>query len=145
MPVYETTFDVGASPERVWAVLTALDRYDEWNPQMKGVRGILERGAQIGFRLVLPGRPAMNLTATVEEVEPNALLSWRGHLGAAWFFEGFRRFAIRPLGVDRASVTHVEDVHGVFAPVFGVVMGPAVQKSHDALNEALRARAETTR
>jgi hypothetical protein len=144
MPVYETTFDVDASAERVWAVLYELDRYDEWNPQMKNAKGALEPGAQIGFKLVLPGRPAMNLTATVEEVEPTALLSWRGHLGASWFFEGLRRFAIRPTGAGRVSVTHVEDVHGFFAPVFGVLMGSAVQKSHDALNEALRARAEAT-
>ena len=125
MPVYQTTFDIEASPERVWAVLSALDRYDEWNPQMKNTRGPLEPGAQIAFRLVLPGRPAMNLKATLEEVEPNAMLSWRGHLVAPWFFEGLRRFAIRPTEGGRASVTHVEDVHGFFAPVFGVLMGSA--------------------
>lgn len=142
MPVYQTTFEVEASPERVWAVLSALDRYDQWNPQIKNARGALEPGAQIAFRLELPGRPAMNLEATIEEAEPNAMLSWRGHLLAPWFFEGVRRFVIRPTAGGGATVTHVEDVHGLFAPVFGLLMGSAVQASHEALNEALRDRAE---
>ena len=143
MPIYTTTFDIAASAERVWTVLTDLDRYGEWNPQIPLASGTLERDAQIELRLVLPARPAMNLSATIEEAEPNSLLSWRGHLVAPWFFEGYRRFAIRPVAADRVSLTHLEDIHGLVAPAFSLVMGTPVRKSHHALNQALRARAET--
>jgi hypothetical protein len=39
-------------------------------------------------------------------------------------------------------VTHVEDVHGVLAPLFGLALGDRVQASHDALDAALKTRAE---
>jgi hypothetical protein len=57
-------------------------------------------------------------------------------------FEGYRRFEIEPAAPERVRVTHVEDVHGLLAPLFGLVLGPRVQASHDALNAALKARAE---
>jgi hypothetical protein len=141
MPIYSTTFDIAAA-ERVWTVLTDLSRYGEWNPQIPRATGTLEPGGTIEIRLVLPARPAMNLSATIEEAEPNSLLSWRGNVVAPWFFEGYRQFVIRPVAADRVSFTHLEDIHGLFAPVFSLLMGAPVQKSHHALNQALRARAE---
>lgn len=47
MPVYETTFEIDATPQRVWQVLVALDRYAEWNPQIPLASGNLEEGARI--------------------------------------------------------------------------------------------------
>jgi hypothetical protein len=142
MPIYQTTFDVDASPEVVWQVLTALDRYGEWNPQIPAAAGQIKEQGQINLRLVLPGRPAMNLVATIEKVQPHELLTWRGHVGAPWLFEGHRMFAIQRAADRRVSVTHVEDIHGLLAPLFALIMGGPVERSHHALNRALRARAE---
>lgn len=144
MPVYETTFAVSAPAARVWETLTALDRYPEWNPQIPRVTGSLRPGERIGLRLALPGRPPMDLTATIEEARPDALLTWRGHVVAPWLFEGYRRFEIEPVAPGQVRVTHVEDVHGLLAPLFGLALGSRVQSSHDALNAALKARAEAS-
>ena len=78
MPVYRTTFAVDAPAARVWEALTALDHYPEWNPQITRIRGSLRPGERIDLQLALPGRPPMNLTATIEEARPGALLTWRG-------------------------------------------------------------------
>jgi hypothetical protein len=137
MPVYRTTFAVDAPAARVWEALTALDRYPEWNRSLRP-------GERIDLQLALRGRPPMNLTATIEEARPGALLTWRGHVLAGWLFEGYRRFEIEPVAPGRSRVTHVEDVHGVLAPLFGLALGGRVQTSHDALNAALKARAEAT-
>ncbi len=142
MPVYKSTIEIAASAEKVWKVLTDFDRYGEWNPQIPVAKGTIEEGAEIEIKLALPGRPAMNLSAKIEQAQENALLSWRGHLLAPWFFEGYREFAIQQTAPDRVSVTHIEDVHGAFAPVFALVMGKPVEKSQLALNDALRSRAE---
>ena len=142
MPIYQTTFAVNAPAPRVWAALTAVDRYPEWNPQIPRLNGSLRPGEQIALQLALPGRPPMDLTATIEDARPDALLTWRGHVLAAWFFEGYRRFEIEPVAPGQVRVTHVEDVHGLLAPLFDMVLGRRVQASHDALNAALKARAE---
>jgi len=145
MPVYRTTFEVDAPASRVWHVLTDLGAYPEWNPQIPRASGSIDEGARIKLRLALPGRSAMNVSAIIEQAQPERLLTWRGHVVAPWFFEGYRKFAIQPMESGGASVTHVEDVHGLFAPVFAVAMGGAVRRSHRELNEALRSRAENPR
>ena len=142
MPVYRTPFEINACAETVWRVLTTLDRYGEWNPQIPRATGAIAERAEINLCLVPPRRPAMNLAATIEQVRPGELLTWRGHVVAPWLFEGHRTFAIHALGDRRVSVTHVEDIHGWLAPVFGLFMGGPVEKSHHALNHALRTRAE---
>jgi len=142
MPVYQTTFPVNAPAGRVWEALTALDRYPEWNPQIPQARSSLRQGERIDLQLALPGRPPMELTAIIEEARPGTLLTWRGHVLAPWFFEGYRRFEIEPVAPGQVRVTHVEDVHGLAAPLFGLALGGRVQASHDALNAALKARAE---
>ena len=145
MPIYQTRFDVNASAEEVWQVLTTLERYGEWNPQIPRASGDIQEQGRIVLCLALPGRPAVNLLATVEEVRPGQLLTWRGHVGAPWLFEGHRRFEIRAAEGHRVSVTHVEDIHGVLAPLFAMVMGGAIHRSHHALNQALRTRVENVR
>ncbi len=143
MPIYQSTFEINSTAERVWDVLANLNEYANWNPQIPFARGSVEVGCKISLRLKLPGRPAMDLSAIIEDARPGSLLTWRGHVVAPWFFEGYRRFVISPLGEKRVSVTHVEDVHGVFAPVFDLLMGKPCRTSQAALNDALRARAES--
>lgn len=142
MPVYRTSFAVNATPNRVWDVLTALDEYGEWNPQIPFAKGAIAPGHQIAIRLALPGRPTMELTATIGEAMPSSLLSWRGHVLAPWLFEGYREFALEPSGDTRTMVTHIEDIRGALAPVFALLMGGPVERSHHELNQALRSRAE---
>ena len=144
MSVYQTTFEINAPASRVWQVLTGLERYAEWNPQIPSASGRLEVGGRIRLRLALPERPTLDLSATIEEVLPERLLTWRGHVVRPWFFEGYRKFAIQPIDGGRTSVTHVEDIHGLLAPLFSVLMGAAVAKSQQMLNAGLRARAEST-
>ncbi len=144
MPKYQTSFDIPATANRVWQVLTALDRYPEWNPQISTISGTIAPGAKVDLRLTMPDRPAMNVSARIERAEPDRLLTWRGHVLAPWFFQGFRRFEIEPIDAGRVRFTHVEDITGLFAPVFALVMGGAAGRSHQALNEALRARSESS-
>ena len=74
MSVYQTTFEINAPAMRVWQVLTGLERYGEWNPQIPSASGRLEVGARIRLRLALPARPTLDLSATIEEVQPGRLL-----------------------------------------------------------------------
>jgi hypothetical protein len=92
--------------------------------------------------LVLSDKPPLNVSATIEQAQPHARLTWRGYLLAPWFFSGFRKFEIESLASDRVRVTHVEDIRGLFSAIFALMMGRATKDSQRALNEALRIRAE---
>src|SRR5207248_242305 len=50
--------------------------------------------------------------------------------------------AIQPLAENKVRFTHVEELQGLIAPVFGALMGRSVQRHHDTFNESLKSRAE---
>ncbi len=142
MALYRTEFEIGASAERVWAVLTDFGSYPDWNPSLPSISGDLREGSTVSLTLGLPNRPNAKVKATLREVTPTRRLTWHGNVGADRIFAGDREFAIEPLADGKVRVTHAENVTGLLAPVFELLMGSAVQRSHDEFNESLRRRAE---
>ena len=142
MPLYRTEFEIDASDEQVWAVLTDFESYPDWNPSLPAISGELSEGSVVSLTLGIPGRPNLKVKATLQEVTPKTRITWHGNVGGDWFFAGDREFAIQKLAEKKVRFTHVEDTTGVLAPVFAMLMGAAQQRSHDALNESLRDRAE---
>jgi hypothetical protein len=145
MPIYRTVFEVKASDADVWAALVDFEQYPQWNPSLPYISGELKEGSMVSLTLGLPGKSPMKVTAKFEQIQPKRLMTWRGNVGAAWLFSGYRAFEIQSLASNKTKVTHVEDIGGLLAPVFKLLMGDAVQQSHDGFNEALRRRAETLR
>jgi hypothetical protein len=142
MAVYRTEFEINAGDAQVWSILTDFDSYGDWNPSLPSISGELSPGSTVSLTLGMPGRPSPKVKAQLIDVEPNRRLTWHGNAGADWIFAGDRTFAIEPLGDGKVSFTHVEDVRGALFPLFRAVMGSAIQRSHDAFNQALKDRAE---
>lgn len=145
MPIYRTAFEVEASDADVWAALVDFEQYPQWNPSLPSISGELKEGSMVSLTLGLPGKSPMKVTAKFEQIQPKRLMTWRGKVGAAWLFSGYRVFEIQALTPNKTKVTHVEDIGGLLAPIFKLLMGDAVQQSHDGFNEALRRRAEALR
>lgn len=142
MAVYRTTFPIGASAACVWKVLTDFERYSEWNPSLPSISGELRPGATVALTLGMPGRPSPKVKAKLGDVSVERRLTWHGNAGADWLFAGDREFVIDERADATVLFTHVEDVHGALFPIFRALMGSAIQRSHDAFNAALKARAE---
>ena len=143
MALHRTDFEIDASDAEVWAVLTDLQSYPEWNRALPAISGELREGSTLSMTLALPGRPALNVKANIVELVPNRRFCWRGHLGADVLFTGYRVFAIEPLAADRVRFTHIEDLSGWLAPVFELMMGGPAQRHHENLNDSLKHRVET--
>ena len=73
---YETSIQIDAAPERVWATLTDLERWPEWTASMQKVEprddGNLAVGSQV--RIKQPRVPAV--TWRVTDFEPGRSFSW---------------------------------------------------------------------
>jgi len=142
--VYRTTFPIGASAATVWKVLTDFERYSQWNPSLPSIRGELRPGATVALTLGMPGRPSPKVTAELGDVNVGRRLTWHGNAGADWLFAGDREFVIDEQPDATVLFTYVEDAHGALFPTFRAFMGRAIQRSHDAFNAALKARAEVS-
>ena len=71
----EGEIEIAAPPAVVWHVLSGLERWPEWNPDVKSVsmRGPLSPGSVFRWKAG-PG----TITSTLLHVEPPRLIAWRG-------------------------------------------------------------------
>lgn len=137
-----TRVDIEAPVERVWKILTAFERFPEWNPLLTRMSGKLERGAPLRFMVALGGR-SVPVDATVLVVEPSAELRWRGPrselLGRVFAGEHFFLLEKRD---GKTRLVHGEDFSGIAVPLAWPLLEPRLVKGYTRMNEALKARAE---
>jgi uncharacterized protein YndB with AHSA1/START domain len=75
-PVFaEDELAIAASPKAIWDVLTDLESWPRWNPDVKSmsVQGGLAQGSVFRWRAG-PG----TITSTIQQVEPPRLIAWTG-------------------------------------------------------------------
>lgn len=92
----QTEIEITAGPSEVWAHLTDLAAYGEWNPFITAASGTLAVGERLELRMEPPGGRAMTFRPTVTEVEEGRTLEWLGRLGVPGLFDGRHRFELTP-------------------------------------------------
>jgi len=70
-----TEIEISASPEVVWDVLTAFDRWPAWNPEVKSMAApeLLIVGSTFRWKAG-PG----TITSRIRSLEPPRLIAWSG-------------------------------------------------------------------
>lgn len=144
MKTVAATVDIDAPPMAVWAVLTDLTRYPEWNPHIREGTGEVAAGNRLTMKMFPPkGRP-VTIRPLVLAAEPGA--EWRLFAGLPGIFgrlvfSGEHRFALTPAG-DGTRLVQSETFRGILVPVIGKTLNSA-QASFREQNEALKKRVET--
>jgi hypothetical protein len=137
-----TQIDIEASPERVWEVLTDLDHYATWNPFIVEAQGLAASGSQLRLRMSPPGGRTVTLKPKVTTAVPGVLLEWLGRLPVPFLFAGRHRFELHPTSTG-TRVVHSETFTGMLVPFLARSLDAHTQPGFTAMNEALKAQAET--
>ena len=138
-----TEIEIGTSANRVWQILTDFPRFPEWNPFIRSVRGKAAEGAELKILVEPPGKRSMVFKPRVTRVVPDQEFRWLGRLIVPGVFDGEHIFEIDPRGGDRVRFVHRECFSGVLVPVLWKSMGASIRRGFEAMNEALRKRAES--
>jgi hypothetical protein len=137
MKTVSATTQIDAPPTAVWAVLADLSRYPEWNPVFREVSGQLAVGERITLRAVNPANGRlMTVKAKILAADPGAELRWASSLPG--IMSGEHSFVLTPLD-GGTRLVQAEIYGGLLAATVSV---PRTETSFQALNEALRQRAE---
>lgn len=136
------SIEIAASPERVWAVLSDLDSYARWNPEITVLSGSPVKGGELTIRLHHTGGTE-TLHPTVSAAEPGRELRWKGRFrDIPALAEGDQRFTIEPLGPARVRFTQTETFEGIAVPFYHHALDVACSR-FDAMNRALKHRSES--
>ena len=138
MKTVSATTQIDAPPMAVWAVLTDLGRYPEWNPLFREASGEVAVGSRITLRAVQPANGRlMTVKAKIVAADPGAELRWVSALPG--LMSGEHSFVLTPLdGGTRLAQTEIYG--GLLAATVSV---PRTETVFQAMNEALKQRAET--
>ena len=140
----DTSIDIAASPERVWEILTDFPAYPLWNPFITAITGAVKAGTVLTVQLSLPGKPAMSFKPTLKVVDHPRELRWAGQVLAPDLFDGEHGFEIERLDEGNCRLRHAELFSGVLVPLFIPALQDATRAGFEAMNRALKARAEQT-
>ena len=141
MNVIETSIDISAPAERVWRVLMRFDDYPNWNPFIVSVAGIPRIGEKLRVRIKPPGRSAMTFKPAVLAAAPRQQLTWLGHLLLPGLFDGEHDFRLESRG-ETCRFHQSERFSGILVPLFGAGSFEAIKRGFEAMNAALKERAE---
>ena len=136
----DTSIDIGAPRERVWAVLLDFAAYPQWNPFIKKISGRVLVGETLEALIEPPGRAAQTFRPTVIRVDPEFGFAWQGSLPIPGLFTGEHVFALSNIA-GGTRFDHSESFSGLLVPMLGGVLRDS-EIGFRAMNEALRQRAQ---
>lgn len=135
--------DIEAPVERAWEVLAETAAYPEWNPFITGFSGSIRSGEKLRVTLALPGRKPMTFTPTVKWVQAGRGFSWLGRALLPGIFDGEHRFVVESRGSHGCRMVQSEHFRGLAVPFARTMLTGATREGFEAMNLALKARAES--
>ena len=123
----------------MWAVLTDLASYPEWNPLFREASGQLTAGARVTLKSVHPANGRlMTVKVKVLAAEPATELRWASSLPG--IITGEHSFTLTAAG-NGTRLVQTETYRGLLARMSAQTIS-ATQAAFQALNQAIKQRAE---
>ncbi len=137
----EVFTEVDAPPEAVWEVLLEFDSYPEWNPLARAIDGVSAGGDRLGTGIESLDVRRASLEPTIVAVEKNRRLARMERLVVPFAFDGYHEFHLEPLEDGRRTrLLHRETFRGALVPL--LFDRPRTERAFEAMNDAIKARAE---
>jgi hypothetical protein len=134
--------EIAAPPERVWAVLTDLARYRDWNPFIVRASGRLAVASKLDVTFVPLGGRAMRFHPVIVRLDPERELAWAARLLVPGLFDGEHAFLLSRTSAGATRLEQLATFDGVVVPLLPWKTGPGLRDGFGAMVHALAAVAE---
>jgi len=138
---FETTVEIHAPHDQVWATLVEVERWPEWTASMREVTALdgmpLARGSRVRVK-----QPRMPSTVwDVTDLDTGASFAWRS---ASPGVATVATHLVEETAKDTVTVTLGIDQSGPIAPIVGLLTGSRSKRYVQMEAEGLKQRAERT-
>jgi hypothetical protein len=138
----ETEILIQASPQRVWSMLTDFAGYPQWNPFIVSIEGRAEWGELLRVRIQAGAEQHVFKPVVLQATAPTRL-RWLGRVGFPGVFDGEHSFELRSEGAG-TRLLQTESFQGFLVPFLWRKVEPMTRAGFEAMNRALKARAEAS-
>jgi len=126
---------IDAPAERVWDILTGIERWPEWNEQVAWTRLNGSVAAGTGFRWRAGG---VTIRSRLLELEPISRMGWSGRTPG---IRARHHWQLKPVG-SQTRVCNEESFHGLLARLLPGTLTRLLQQSLQQGRGALKREAE---
>lgn len=137
-----TDVEINAPASRVWEILTELAEYPKWNPFIRRAGGNVREGAKLEIRIEPGDGSTMTFKPTVLRADAGKEFRWLGRLILPGLFDGEHIFQLSAMGSDGTRLVHREEFRGILVPLLWGSLEAKTKKGFEAMNLALKQRAE---
>jgi hypothetical protein len=138
----QTYVDIQAPASLVWAILADFGTYGRWNPLIRGILGRPTTGSDIQVRLGSPRGSDLSVRSRILRASEPRELRWLDQWAMPGLFSSERRFRIEALPAGGVRFHHGERANGLMAPLLSRRRQLRASSALDAMNTALKQRAE---
>ena len=132
---------INAPIDFVWAVLTEVDKYSQWNPFTPQARTDFSIGSPANL-LVRMGPAKFKITESVCAFEKPRLIAWKKKFGASWLLLAVREQHLKQVGETSCRYHNTDRLTGMLAPMVLACFGSYMRRGFDDVAEGLKEYAE---
>lgn len=122
---FAVTTDIGATPETVWAVLTDVERWPEWNGSVRRTQRLDDGPFGVGSTVRMEQPRLRTAVWRVIELDPLRSFTWTAASGGVTSVGGHR---LTPLGDDAVRVDLTMEQTGLLAPLVGLLASSTIRR-----------------
>lgn len=137
-----TAVVIDGSLSDVWSVLGDPDRFPEWNPLIKELKGDFRRGGRIHVVLDIPGEGLRTYDAILKGYEVEHEYIWEYDFPIPRLFTGKHKLIIDPAPGGGVRLRHEEEFRGLLVGPLTASYLEKKRRGFEAMNKALKARVE---
>ncbi len=123
---------IEANPQKIWDILMDEESYQKWNQVLIPIKGKIEQGNMLTYKLVLPEGHPIEIGMKVAKLVPPKLLNQNG--GFPGIFTYNHRYILEPVG-NSTKVTIHEYFRGIAVPFWDTGW---LEQAYIDLNKSLR-------
>jgi hypothetical protein len=138
----ERQIEIDAPVERIWQILLDFPRFSEWNPFIVDAAGEAVPGTRLNVTIKPPGRRPRHFRPSVLAALPARELRWLGRWVMPGLIDGEHGFRLETQSADRTLFIQHETFSGFLVPCVWRSIRDALGEGFEAMNRALKERAE---
>ena len=138
----ERRIGIQAPDDVVWEILSDIEGWSAWNPLYPRARGVIRIGDRWDLDLKLDGQPVRRIQPVILDWAPYDHIHWRLDMMRGWV-RTIRFLEIEKMGEENVIFSNGEIFDGMLGGMVARRMRRPILDGFEALNEALKVRAET--